>query len=462
METRCVVRVLQLLRLLLGLATAGLEAPAATLSVTDFGAVPDGATVNTAALQKAIDACSAQGGGILHLPGGRYVTGTIVLKNGVTLSLSPDAVLLGSTNAADYRNLDPFTDGTGAPLGDALVTALDATGVGIEGPGAIDGRGAELKAAQEKYAIRPFLVRWVRCADVSVRDVQLRNSGAWTMHFFQSKNVHVDRVTIRSRGLANNDGIDVDSSENVGIADCDISTGDDAICFKTTSSRPSRNLAVNGCKLSSNCAAIKFGTESAGDFEHVRVARCDIRDTRLGGVKIFSVDGAQLHDVVISDLTMDAVTVPVMVRLGARLKTFRPGETPRPTGALRDVTIKNLHATNARQIGILVSGIPGHPIESLRFENIEIELSGEPTPPSEAVTLAENESAYPEIRMFGPAMPAYGIYARHLTEAVFKNVHVSAATAQARPAAVFIDAGPVPSDLVVTPATDAAVSPTRP
>lgn len=449
------------LRFLLGLVGTGLAAQAATLSVADFGAVPDGATLNTVALQKAIDACSAQGGGILQVPAGRYVTGTIVLKNGVVLRLASDAVLLGSTNAADYRNIDPFTDGTGAPLGYALVTAIDAVGVGIEGPGAIDGRGAELKAAQEKYLIRPFLVRWVRCAEISVREVQLRNSGAWTMHFFQSKNVRVDRVTIRSRGLANNDGIDIDSSENVSVTDCDISTGDDAICFKTTSQRPSRNLSVSGCQLSSNCAAIKFGTESVGNFEHVRISQCAIRDTRLGGVKIFSVDGAQLHDVVISDLTMDAVTVPVMVRLGARRKTFRAGEISKPVGTLRDVTLKNVRATSAKQIGILISGIPGHPIESLTFENIELELIGEPSA-SATAALPENESAYPEIRMFGPAMPTYGIYARHLNGALFKNVHVSVNGTDPRPPAVFIDAGPLPPDLAVTRSADAPISPIRP
>ncbi|MBC8097732.1 MAG: glycoside hydrolase family 28 protein, partial [Akkermansiaceae bacterium] len=124
------------------------SATAAELSVTDFGAVGDGVTLNTPALQRAIDECSARGGGTLRIPAGRFVTGTLEIKEGVTLRLESDAALLGSTNAADYRNLDPFTDGTGAKLGYALITAVAARRVGIEGAGTIDGRGAALKAAQ--------------------------------------------------------------------------------------------------------------------------------------------------------------------------------------------------------------------------------------------------------------------------------------------------------------------------
>ncbi|HEX2854825.1 MAG TPA: glycoside hydrolase family 28 protein [Opitutaceae bacterium] len=414
------------------------RAAKADTSVADFGAAGDGVTLDTAALQRAIDACSAGGGGTLHLPAGRYLTGTIQLKDGVRLRLAADAVLLGSTVAGHYRNLDPFADGTGAPLGDALIVAVDAKRVGIEGAGAIDGQGAALKAAQGTYTVRPFLIRWVRCTGVTVRDVQLRNSGAWTMHFFQSKNAVVERVAIRSRGLANNDGIDIDSSEDVRVSDCDIDTGDDAICLKATSAQPTRNITVAGCKLASHCAAIKFGTESLGDFEHIRIERCEVRDTRLGGIKLFSVDGAHLRDVVISDITMHEVTVPIMVRLGARLKTFRTGDTKKPVGSLRDVTIKNVRATNARQIGMLISGIPDHPVESLALENIELQMAGGQTV-HEPVALAENEKAYPEIRMFGPAMPASGIYARHVRGVVFKNVRTTVAVPDARPSRVFVD-----------------------
>ncbi len=122
----------------------------------------DGATLNTATIQKAIDDCTAAGGGTISFPAGRYLTGTIQIKSNVTLRLEKDAVLLGSTDVADYRNLDPFIDGSGNPLGHALIVALDADHVGIEGSGTVDGQSPALKKKQKTYAMRPFLLRWVR------------------------------------------------------------------------------------------------------------------------------------------------------------------------------------------------------------------------------------------------------------------------------------------------------------
>jgi polygalacturonase len=409
------------------------------LDVTKSGVVGDGTTLNTAAIQRAIDTCSAGGGGTLTFPAGRYLTGTIQLKDRVTLHLDEQAVILGSTNAADYRNADPFIDGVGQEMGYALIVTVGAKQVGIEGMGLVDGQGAAVKAAQARYTIRPFLVRWVRCTDVTVKDVRLANSGAWTMHFFQCRNVTADHVMIRSLGLANNDGIDTDSCETVHIRDCDINTGDDAICFKATSPLPCRDITVTGCQLQTRCNAIKFGTESLGDFEHIRVSHCQIRDTRMSGIALYSVDGSHLHDVVLSDITMDGITLPISIRLGARLKTFRAGDQPRPPGILRDITIQNLRVTGARQIGLLINGIPGHPVEALTLENIQIELAGGGTPEDAAVQLPEKEATYPEYNMFGKVMPAFGLYVRHVRGIRFKNVQTTVVAPDVRPEKIFLD-----------------------
>ena len=428
-----------LLFILLG-AGAAVFATERSFDVTQFGVIGDGTTLNTLALQKAIDTCSAEGGGKLVIPAGKFVTGTIQLKDNVTLHLDDHAEILGSTNAADYRNVDPFIDGTGAELGYALIVALQAHHVGLEGTGAIDGCGLALKAAQAKYTIRPFLVRWVRCDGVSVQDVQLRNSGAWTMHFFQSQNARAHHVTIRSLGLANNDGIDIDSCDNVRITDCDIDTGDDAICLKATSAKPCRNITVTGCKLRTRCNSIKFGTESLGDFDHIRIGHCQIRDTGMNGIALFSVDGSHLHDVEISDIEMDGITVAINLRLGARLRTFRAGDQQRTPGFLRDVSLKNIHVKGARQIGLLINGVFGHCIQNLRLENIQIELTGGGTAEDARVQLPENEKAYPEYNTFGKIMPAYGIYARHVRNVIFTNVRTSVVAPDARPAVMFVDA----------------------
>jgi len=412
------------------------------------GASGDGLTINTTALQAAIDACSAGGGGILHFPAGRYVTGTLELKDNVMLHLDADATIMGSTNAADYLNLDPFIDGSGSKMGYALIVAVGAQHVGLEGPGTIDGRGKAVKAAQAHYDIRPFLVRWVKCQDVTVKDVHLINSGAWTMNFFQSQNALVTGVEIRSLGLVNNDGIDLDSCAHIDIKGCNINSGDDAICLKATSPVPCRDITAEDCQLQTRCNAIKLGTESLGDFTHIRVSHCQIRDTHLSGIALNSVDGSHLTDVVISDITMDRVTVPITLRLGARLKVFRTGDQPKPPGILRDVTIRNVRATGTGPVGMLINGLPGHPIENLTLENISLEVPGGGTTADAAVVLPEKPSAYPEWNMFGKTIPVYGIYLRHAQGVTLKNVHLATVKADARPPYLLVDVGGLnPGDL---------------
>lgn len=414
------------------------------IDATKAGALGDGTTLNTATLQKAIDDCSAAGGGTVRFPAGRYLTGTIQIKSNVTLHLEKDAILLGSTEVADYRNVDPFIDGTGNPLGHALIVAMDAENVGIEGNGTVDGQSPRLKAKQAPYAMRPFLIRWVRCTNVSVKDVHLTNPGAWTLNFFQTKAAVIEGVTIRSRdlGMPNNDGIDLDSCENVRVRNCDIISGDDALCIKATSAnKPSRDIVATGCTLSTRCNAVKLGTEAIGGFENISISNCRIRNTKMAGIALYAVDGADLRNVTISDITMDGVMVPISVRLGARLKTFREGDQPKPApGKLRDVVIKNVSAKNIGMIGMLINGVPGHPVEALTLENIQLELPGGGTAEQAKVKLSEKEKAYPEFDMFGKTMPAHGIYARHVRRVKFNNVRTSLLKPDARPATVLIDA----------------------
>jgi polygalacturonase len=416
--------------------------PDTELSATEHGAIGDGATLNTAAIQSAIDSLSARGGGVLVFPAGRYVTGTIELKDNVRLRLADHAVLLGSHNAEDYRNLDPFKPGDNkAIFGYSLVTAIGASHVGIEGTGTIDGQGKALKAAQKDFKVRPFLVRWEHCTDVTVRDVHLTDPAAWTMQFFQCSKALVDHVSIRSAAshLINNDGIDVDSSRSVAIADCDIESGDDAICVKTTSPQPCRDLTITGCTLKTRCNGIKLGTESLGDFANIRASHCHLRDIGMAGIALYSVDGARLHDVTLTDLDMNGVTVPISIRLGNRHKTFRPGDQPRPVGTLSGITMENIHASNAVQIGLLINGIPGHPVEGLHLKDISIALVGGGKPNDACIILPEKESDYPEMSMFGKTMPAFGAYLRHVNGVTCDHVILSVTHPDARPAVGLVD-----------------------
>ena len=427
----------------LALPVMAAEAADKVIDAAKAGVVGDGATLNTASIQKAIDDCAAAGGGTISFPAGRYLTGTIQLKSKVTLRLERDATLLGSTDVADYRNLGPFIDGSGNPMGHALIVAVDAENVGIEGQGTVDGQSPQLKARQNPYIMRPFLLRWVRCANVTVRDVHLTNPGAWTLNCFQTKGAVIEGVTIRSRdlGMPNNDGINLDSSENVRVRNCDVISGDDALVIKATSAtKPSRDIQAAHCRLSTRTNAIKLGTESIGGFDNISVSDCQITNTKMAGIALYAVDGGDLRNVTISDITMDGVIVPISIRLGARLKTFREGDQPRPTpGKLRDVTIKNVSAKKVGMIGMLINGVPGYPVEALTLENIQLELPGGGSAEAAKVHLPEKEKAYPEFDTFGKTMPAYGIYARHVRDIKFQNVRTSLVKPDARPATVFID-----------------------
>jgi polygalacturonase len=436
-----VVRLMALGCLAMALSCTQAGRPEVVIDAANRGAIGDGTALNTTAIQTAIDSLSARGGGVLSFPPGRYVTGTIQLKDRVRLRLADGAVLLGSQNPDDYRNLDPFTTGDGGHFGYALITALGAKNVGIEGAGTIDGQGKELKAAQSPYDVRPFLIRWEHCTDVTLRDVHLANPGAWTMQFFQCSDVVADHVTIRSAEshLANCDGMDIDSSHDVRITNCDIESGDDAVCIKATSPVASHDIFVSGCSLKTRCNGIKLGTESLGDFYNIHAERCRMNDIGMAGIALYSVDGAQLRDVSIADIEMNNVTVPISIRLGARLKTFRPDDKPRPVGILRDVSIANVHAVGAKQIGMLINGIPDHPIENLRLKNVDITLPGGGTASDAEVKLAELETAYPEYKMFGKVMPVFGAYIRHVRDMSCAVVKLTVTAPDARPGVSLID-----------------------
>ena len=420
--------------LILSIATEATD-----FDVTKYGALGDGKTLNTVFIQKAIDECSKSGGGKVIFPAGIYLSATIELKDNVTLHLKKDARLLGTIDIEQYRNLDPFTEGLGIDVGWALLVAVDAKNIGIEGEGAIDGQGAKLKAAHilkdtrpegQRWGRRPFLVRIVRCTGVTVKDITLYYAAAWTSHYFQSRNIEIENVKILSVGVAHNDGIGIDGCQDVRIKNCDVVSGDDALVFKTTSSKMGcKNIIVTGMRLKSNQAGIKMGTESMAPFEDIRISNCHIYDTKNGGIKLFSVDGAHLRNIVISDITMTEVRTPMLFRLGSRLNVFRKGQDiKQSTGTFENVIIRNVlaKAADSAQLkppsGILITGVPGHYITNLTLENIEIELLGTGTAENARHIVPEAIDQYPEVKTFGPTIPAYGVWARHVKGLKLKNI----------------------------------------
>ncbi|MDP4208996.1 MAG: glycosyl hydrolase family 28 protein [Bacteroidota bacterium] len=443
------------LSVFLGIASL-VKASDAVFDITKYGAVGDSKVLNTIAIQKAIDDCSQNGGGKVVFPKGNYLSGTIVLKDNVVLKLEKEATIFGSINLADYRNLDPFTEGLGIEVGWALVVAVDAKNVGIEGEGTIDGQGAKIKAQldltdtrseSKKWGRRPFLIRIVRCDGISVKGVTLKFAGAWTSHYYHSKSVQIENVKIESYGVSHNDGIDIDACQDVSIKNCDINSGDDGLCFKTTSSQMAcKNIVVSGLKIKSRQAAIKTGTESMAAFENIKISGCYIYDTNNGGIKLNTVDGAHLRNIEISDITMVNVRTPMLFRLGSRLSVFRKDQdTQQQTGTFENVVIRNVKAqasANAQlkpPSGILITGVPGHYISNLTLENIEISLVGKGSADNARHEVPEAIDKYPEVSTFGPVIPAYGVWARHVSGLKLKNVNFTLDSTDLRPAFIVQD-----------------------
>lgn len=409
----------------------------------------DEATVVTAAVQREIDALAAAGGGTLHFPAGGYVVGTLLLKSGVTLDLAAGATLLGNGDSADYRNPDPFLDGGGRELGYALIAAVDAENVGLVGAGTIDGRGRLLKKNQGEFLRRPFLVRFVRCRGVRVKGLRLTNPGAWTLALTASRGVEIDGLTIRTSAqkLANNDGIDIDSCSDVRVTGCDIDSGDDAIVLKSTLPEPCRRIRVADCRLATTANAIKCGTESFGGFEDVTVTGCEVVTAGVSGISLATVDGGDLARIAVSNVTMRRVASPIFLRRGARLASFRGGQPKTAPGAFRDVAIADVtveaqvpNGRTERPVpGIVVSGVPGFPVEDVRIRNVRMNLRGGGIAADGAVVMGEFEKRYPSERMFGPVYPAAAVYLRHARGVKLEKVTWSFAEPEARPPVIQID-----------------------
>ena len=363
-------------------------------------------------------------------PPGRYLSGTLFLKSRVTLRLDSGATLLGSPKLEDY----PWTAASIRSYANnytarSLIYAGQLEHIGLEGPGVIDGQGGAFKGP---CLGRPYLLRFVGCRDVSVREVTLKDSAMWVQHYLACEGVRLDGLTVTSKCNANNDGIDLDGCQHVRIANCDIQSGDDAIALKSTLERPCKHVVVTNCLLSSDCNAFKLGTESNGGFENILLSNCALYDTRLAGIALEVVDGGTLDGVSICHLTMQNVKGPIFIRLGNRGRPFK-ADLPAPgIGSLRNVSLSDIQATGAGPIGCSITGQPGHPVENVTLSHIRIQCAGGGRETKARRAVPEKPGAYPEYSMFG-ALPAFGFYCRHARNLAFEHVDLSAASPEGRP-----------------------------
>ena len=419
-------------------------------NILDFGAVSDTTVLSTKAIQAAIDKCNASGGGKVIIPAGNYKSGTIYLKDNVSLCLEKGATLFGSPYLKDYpENAPDYTFLRKESLKRALIYAFKCTNISLEGEGTIDGQGAKFwvpdGAKVDSYAVRPYLIWMIQCTNVRNEGIKLRNSGLWMQHYLACDNLYIHNIDVFNHSNKNNDLMDIDGCHDVRISDCVGDADDDGFTMKSTSGRANENITITNCVISSHCNALKMGTESSTGFKNIVVSNLVIRPSKVTdhsiegtprghtGIALESVDGGTLDGVVISNIRMDGPVCPIFIRLGKRNRPYFDGQKFDKPGTLRNVSISNVIATGAQKNGCSITGIPGQEVENISLSHIRIEFEGGGTTENFNREVPEKEKSYPEYDLFDD-LPAYGFYVRHARNIRFSDVQLVTKNEDLRPA----------------------------
>jgi polygalacturonase len=430
-----------------------------TNNIFDMGAIPDGKTLVTAIIQKAIDNCSAGGGGNVIVPAGKFLTGTIVLKNNVCLKLEIGAVLLGSTNPKDYIQMKPkyIAYRTGIETRQ-LIYAEDLDNIGIVGEGTIDGQGSTHKPADMDGAgltdagiTRPHLIQFIACTNVRIEGIFLTNSAAWMQHYLACDHLTINGIRVSNFCNWNNDGIDIDGCHDVMISDCLIESADDAICLKATSPRSCKDVVITNCNLHTLSSAIKMGTETTGGFKNVTISNCAISPVENNtfdynspdggcGIALMIVDGGTMEQVNINNITISEIVCPVIIRLGNRARPYTPVAPVPPVGKVSNITLSNIMAVSSHKTTSSVTGIPGYDVENVLIDNFTLINKSGGTVADANLVVPENVAGYPGEQMHGSILPASGFYVRHARNIRFSNFRLVVEEDNVRPAFVLDDA----------------------
>ena len=403
--------------------------------VRTYGAVGDGAAKDMVAVQKTIDACAEAGGGTVLFPAGTYLCGSVHLRSNVTLQLNAGATILASKDKDDfdpYETLDYENDADHETtyMHYSLLWGEGVHNVAIVGQGTIDGN------REKRGGPKPIAVK--RGQHITVTGISIINAPNYCISLLGCDYVNIDGVTILN---AYCDGIDPDSCRHVRIANCHIESWDDAIVLKSSFAlgerRATEYVTVTNCVLSSHCNAFKLGTESGGGFRYITASNLvmfspEKRRTR-SGIALESVDGAVVEGIAVSNVTMHDVHTPIFLRLGNR---GRDMETPVP-GTLRDISISHIVATGAT-MSSSITGLPGHPVQRVSLEDINIEYLGGKRVDEVQQTVPEVPADYPEAKMFGE-LPTYGLYCRHVEGLSLRGLDMRYAAADERPALICDD-----------------------
>jgi len=450
-------------------------------NVRSFGAMGDGTNLDSPAIDKAISAAAAVGGGTVLVPAGTYLSGSIHLQSNIHLLIDAGATILGAPqklNAYDFTEAWPtnnfYQDGGHCYFHNSLLWGENLTNVFISGNGTINGGGlvrgdgllnkmcgfgselknisnygAEVKDGAVRLGNKAIALKL--CKNVLIRDVTIFHGGHFAILITGCDNLTVDNVTMDT----DRDGIDIDCCRNTMVSNCRInSPNDDGLCPKSTYAlgeiRPTENLTIVNCQVSgflegtlidgtmkpakNGYGRIKFGTESSGGFRNCTVANCTFRSCH--GLALEEVDGAILENITVNNLTMmDVRDCAIYITTGKRNRT--PGVTT--NSRAKNILISNVIADGVDKLSsIQIMGLPEQPVEGVRLENIRITNRGGGTAEDAAKIPKELANGYPDPSKLG-IMPAYGIFARHVKDLELANIHTDFQINDFRPAAYFAD-----------------------
>lgn len=387
---------------------------AKVFSTNRYGAAGDGVTVDTRAIQRAIDECAAAGGGRVTFAPGQYVTGALFLKSGVHLHVEAGVTLLASLEDADYPRQPTRVAGIEMTWPAGLINVCDQRNVEISGGGTIDGRGEKWWQRFEKLRERyqPRGLRWAadydaervrmlvvtRSRDVTLEGLELRRAGFWTVQILYSEHVTASRLKIRDNTGPSTDGVDIDSSRYVRVSNCDIDNNDDDICLKAGRdadglrvNRPTEHVFIHDNLTRRGSGVISFGSETSGGIRHVVAYRNRGLGTKEGlRFKSARTCGGVIEDIWVRDLRLEKVPLAFTFTLDwypsysyARIPAdvqdppahwhvlcapVVPAE--RGLAEFKNITIEDVQIQGARSV-FSATGLPERPLQDIRFRNIE-------------------------------------------------------------------------------------------
>ena len=441
-------------------------------NVKDFGAIADGVTLNSAAVQKAIDECAAQGGGTVLFEGGDFVLSTVFLKSNVTVRIEKNTRILGALSFYDYApqekiDYPAYQDQSHTYFDCSMFVGRDCENIAIVGEGDID-----MRSVWDEDNVRDIVHRGPKCIALkNCKNVEVSGLGIFhvtdlAVYFAGCENVDIHGL----RMIVYIDGVSPDNSKNVRIYDCDIEAGDDAIVFKSSYTLNKidfcKDIKVWNCRIRSRCNAVKFGTETNGGFYDIDIRDIDIRDVRITALCVESVDGAIVDGINFENIRIRNAGTAFFVHVGKRMR----GPEGREIGHIRNVKFENIvadgpyvpftiipcyypmfqnkdyiqyhwdfrseHKTGA-QCTSNACGLSESPLENITFKNIKLIVPGGVTEWNPVVP--DIAPPYPEVYVYGKILPAKGIFFRHINGLSLENFTVESYKPDGREAFVFED-----------------------